>query len=93
MHADRHEVAGSTVRLYDGDCVAEFPLARVAAFEAVESIVATAPESSPVPPPEAVPLDPKELVTRAAIRNGLEPEFLHSIAAVESGYRQDAVSQ
>jgi len=92
MHADRHEVAGSTVRLYDGECVAEFPLSRVAAFEAVESIAAPEPESVPAPPPEAVPLNPKELVTRAAIRHGLEPKFLHSIAAVESGYRQDAVS-
>jgi soluble lytic murein transglycosylase-like protein len=32
------------------------------------------------------------LVTRAAVRNGLPPELLHSIAQVESGYRQDAVS-
>jgi soluble lytic murein transglycosylase-like protein len=92
LHADHHEVAGSTVRVYEGDCVAEFPLARVAAFEAVEIIAAPATESAPAAPPEAVPLDPKELVTRAAIRNGLEPKFLHSIAAVESGYRQDAVS-
>jgi soluble lytic murein transglycosylase-like protein len=36
--------------------------------------------------------DPRTLVTEAAIRNGLEPELLHSIAAIESGYRQQAVS-
>jgi soluble lytic murein transglycosylase-like protein len=49
------------------------------------------PAAVPVAPP-ARPVDPRELVTRAAVRNGLPPEFLHSIAVVESGYRQDAVS-
>lgn len=40
----------------------------------------------------ALAVDPRELVTQAAVRNGLPPEFVHSVAQVESGYRQDAVS-
>jgi soluble lytic murein transglycosylase-like protein len=42
--------------------------------------------------PVIVAQDPRELVTLAALRQGLPPELLHSIAQVESGYRQDAVS-
>ena len=91
IYADRHEVASGMLRLYTGTSVTEFPASQVAGFE-VEDYVAPPPQ--PVPAPPAVPqvADPRTLVTEAAIRNGLEPELLHSIAAIESGYRQQAVS-
>lgn len=90
LYADRHEVASGMVRLYTGTSVTEFPASLVAGFE-VEDYV---PPLQSVPAPPAVPqaADPKSLITEAAIRNGLEPELLHSVAAIESGYRQQAVS-
>jgi soluble lytic murein transglycosylase-like protein len=93
VRAERHEIVDGNVRLYDGDSFVEIPAADVVAFE-VDDYVAPPPPppaAAPVAPP-ARPLDPRELVARAAVRNGLPPELLHSIAQVESGYRQDAVS-
>lgn len=52
----------------------------------------------PAPPPagsraEAQPArDPRQIVTEAALRHGLPPEFVHAVAWAESGYRPDAVS-
>ncbi len=93
VRAERHEIVESNVRLYDGDSFVELPAADVVGFE-VDDYIAPSPSPEPVqaPPPSAKPLDPRELVTRAAVLNGLPPELLHSIAQVESGYRQDAVS-
>lgn len=49
--------------------------------------------SEPAGQPEAKPkLTIQELVTRAAVNNGLPPEFVHSVARAESGYRANAVS-
>lgn len=36
--------------------------------------------------------DPRALVTEAALRHGLPPEFVHAVAWAESGYRTEAVS-
>jgi hypothetical protein len=50
--------------------------------------------SSPQPPSEASKpkLTIHELVTRAAVNNGLPPEFVHSVARAESAYQPNAVS-
>lgn len=90
LRAERHEIVDGNVRLYDGGSFVELPAADVVGFE-VDDYVAPPPPPAPAPPPTR-PVDPRELVTRAAVRNGLPPELLHSIALVESGYRQDAVS-
>jgi soluble lytic murein transglycosylase-like protein len=93
LRAERHEIVEGNVRLYDGDSFVELPAADVTGFEVDDYV---APPQPPPPPAAApapiLPVDPRELVTRAAVRNGLPPEFLHSVAQVESGYRQDAVS-
>jgi soluble lytic murein transglycosylase-like protein len=93
LYADRHEIDGSTVRLYSRDGITEFSASMVVAFE-------PAPEAAPVTAPPSV--DPKpspdvnQLIAEAAKRNGLDApdalRFLHSVAKVESGYRVDAVS-
>ena len=92
LRTERHEIVDGNVRLYDGDSFVELPAADVVAFEADDYV---APPPLPAAAPVALlarPLDARELVTQAAVRNGLPPELLHSIAVVESGYRQDAVS-
>jgi soluble lytic murein transglycosylase-like protein len=92
--ADRHEVVGGSVRLFNGESFLEIPAAEVASFEADNHVD---PPASPAGPeiaraPEPKPIEARDLVTRAALRNGLPPALLHSIAMVESAYRQDAVS-
>ncbi|MEN6533780.1 MAG: lytic transglycosylase domain-containing protein [Bryobacteraceae bacterium] len=89
LRIDRHEHAGNTVRLYDGQAVTELPSSEIAAFEVEESVEEP---KTPAASTAVVQPSPRELVTQAALRNGLPPEFVHSVAAVESGYRQDAVS-
>lgn len=90
IYADRHEWDGHVIRLYHGDASVELPASQVIAIEPGE--VAPAPEAPAFPAPPNSPSDPKELLRRAAVRHGLPEEFLLSVAAAESGYRQDAVS-
>jgi soluble lytic murein transglycosylase-like protein len=90
IHAERHETAGASVRLYTKDGVTEVPAASVASFEA-EDVVAP-----PVMPPKVdAPLpvsDTRTLVRDAAIRSGLPPTLVESVARVESALRPEAVS-
>jgi soluble lytic murein transglycosylase-like protein len=43
-------------------------------------------------PPIRKPRTPRELIDEIAVRNGLPPEIVHSVAQAESAYRVDAVS-
>jgi soluble lytic murein transglycosylase-like protein len=86
IHADRHETEGGIVRLYANGGVTEVPAAQVTGFEAEEVVPVT-------PPPAALHVPtPEELVTAAAKRNGLPPEFVKSVVAAESAFRADALS-
>lgn len=98
LQADRHERVGNVIRIYHGGGVSEVPANVVAEFEEIE--LDPAPES---PPPAAmlkieVPVelppsnDPIALIRAAAIREGLPPEFVASVAKVESALRPDAIS-
>jgi soluble lytic murein transglycosylase-like protein len=100
IHADSHVADGSTVRLTTSQGVIELQANTVSSFETEEY---TPPP--PPPPPAQVAaklavvgvdvnrqLTPQELITRAAERAGLPPEFVHSIARAESGYRTNAIS-
>jgi soluble lytic murein transglycosylase-like protein len=92
IHAERHESAGSSVRLYTKDGVTEMPAAAVVAFEAEEY---TAPPAPPISPKLEAPLpvrDPRTLVHDAAIRTGLPPALVESVARVESNFQTQAVS-
>ncbi len=94
IHAESHVIDGDVIRLQTSQGAIEFPASTVTAIEKEEY--------TPPPPPEAQPpsakaqkqpeLSPQELITRAAIRAGLPPELVHSIARAESNYHIDAVS-
>ena len=93
IHADSHRTDGAVVRLLTTQGVIEIPAAQVAAFEMEDY---TPP---PPGPPKSEPitevqpkLTPQELITRAAVRAGLPPEIVHSIAKAESGYQPNAIS-
>ncbi len=100
LHADRHEESGGVIRLFYNGGVTEVPATLVSGFE--EDEVVTPPPAPPEPaaveqlaPPTPAPeaqKDPKTMVRDAARRSGLPPEFVESVAQVESGFRPDAVS-
>lgn len=96
IQADRHELDGNVIRLYRGSGVSEVPASAIVDFEAIpEAPAASAPEPVAVVVPEpAAPRsnDPRELIRRAALRAGLPPEFVASVANVESALRPEAVS-
>jgi hypothetical protein len=96
IHALKHEVTGSMTRLFTGNGAIEVPSIEIHKFEVEEYVP---PEPAPTPEPaadlQALPVastDPRELLSEAAERHGLLPEFVHSVASIESAYRTDAVS-
>jgi soluble lytic murein transglycosylase-like protein len=97
LHAERHEQTGSTIRLFHSGGVIEVPAKIVTGFEEEEAAPAQpAPPNQPAPALEIQPTvtqDPRALVREAARRSGLPPEFVESVAQIESGFRPDAVSR
>jgi soluble lytic murein transglycosylase-like protein len=92
--AERHETEGDRIRLYTESGTLEFPAKDVVAFEMEEYVRPPADLASPetrVAEDKTEPT-PQELISEAASRHGLRPEFVHSVAAAESAYRADAVS-
>ena len=90
--AERHEIAGSIVRLIAKNGVTELPASAIERFEADDYV---APAAAPVPPrvDAALPTwDSRTLLQEAAVRTGLPATLVESVARVESGFRQDAVS-
>jgi hypothetical protein len=99
LRADRHEQSGGVIRLFYNGGVTEVPEKLVSGFEEEEVVtpepVAAVDEHVVAATPETPALpsrDPKEMVRAAARRSGLPPEFVESVAQVESGFRPDAVS-
>ncbi|MCU1336785.1 MAG: Lytic transglycosylase, catalytic [Bryobacterales bacterium] len=98
LHADRHEESGGVMRLFHNGGVTEVPAKLVSGFEedevvtpepvaaVSENIVATGASTS------QSSQDPRAMVRNAALRAGLPPEFVESVALVESGFRANAVS-
>jgi len=103
LRADRHEQSGGVIRLFYNGGVTEVPATLVSGFEedevvtpepvaAVDEHVDAATPETPALPSHDPKQDPKEMVRAAARRSGLPPEFVESVAHVESGFRPDAVS-
>ena len=97
LHAESHQIEGNLIRLVTNSGTIELPATQIASFEHEEYV---APPPTPVPPvvtstsspePERA-LTPREIITQAAIKAGLPPEILHSVAKAESAYRTNAVS-
>src|SRR5713226_1034927 len=83
IHADSHVTEGSTVRLTTSKGVIELQASTVSAFETEEYTPPPAPVQA-VQAPASVKevavdlrsLSPQEMITRAAERAGLPPEFV-----------------
>lgn len=94
LRVDRHERSGDLIRLFHDDSEIEVPASFVARFE-IEEAVRPAPQPAlPVVAArvKATPADPKTLVREAAVRSGLPPAFVESVAKVESSMKANVVS-
>ena len=97
VYAERHEVVGEAVRLHTKTGSLDIPARDVARFEMEEYVKPPEPVAPVAPPPKIAAIDmptsdPRQLIDDAAMKNGLLPEFVHSVAAAESAYRVAAVS-
>lgn len=91
IHIDRHEAAGSSIRLYAADGFSEVPASAISSFEA-DDYVAPPPPPDPPLPPLPPQRDTKTLVKDAANRYALPAKFVESVAKVESAMNPNAVS-
>jgi soluble lytic murein transglycosylase-like protein len=83
------------IRLITKDGVIELPASVITSFEEEDYVAPPAPVPALQPvteKPTPAPPNPKQLVHDAALRSGLPPEFVHSVAQVESGFEPRAVS-
>jgi len=93
LHADRHEIAGETVRIYSGGGITEMPAASVSGFEAEPAQVE--PQAVPATPelkPVSAASEPKDLAVNAARKFDLPESFVQSVMRAESGFHADALS-
>jgi soluble lytic murein transglycosylase-like protein len=89
--ADYHLVSGSLIQLHTKQGTMELPAEKIVRFEQ-EEYIATPPADTTEKKAAITPATPRDLVNDAALRNGLRPEFVRSVAAVESNFQPNAVS-
>ncbi len=89
LTADSHTQRGSTYVLKTGTGTMEFPSSQVSEVIALPDLPDAGNPLMKAPAP-AASFD--EMLVRAALEQGLEPEFVRSVARIESDLRQDAVS-
>lgn len=97
LHADRHEVEGAQVRIYDSGGMRQLPAASIAAYEVEDVITVPAPEIAAAPvflsvAPVPQPSTPHELAASAARKFALPEGFVKSVMRAESGFNPAAVS-
>jgi soluble lytic murein transglycosylase-like protein len=98
LSAERVERQDGRLILYTaGGGSIELDAARVVSIEHTPSAPAVQPPQPAAPasdaaPPAAVQRSVRELVTDAALRYGLPPAFVHSVAQAESDYQPSALS-
>ncbi len=95
LRAERHETAGSVVRLYNAGGFTEIDASLIEGFEKEEAAPAVAAVPLAAPPSSAVPPKAenlKEMIDSVAKKYDLPPEFIRSVIATESAYQANAVS-
>jgi len=93
LTADSHTLEGDVYVLRRGDGTLQFPSSQIMDITILPDIPAPQPDVKPAaknPINSAASFD--EMLIQAAIQQGLEPEFVLSVARIESNLRQDAVS-
>jgi soluble lytic murein transglycosylase-like protein len=90
ISAERHQTNGDRVIIHTREGSVELAASAIAGYLPDEPPNQTRPATPAPAPPE--PANPRDLVTRAALQNGLPPELVHGVARVESNYNPAAVS-
>ena len=90
LEADSHIVRDQTLIAKRGQGSMEFPADQVAQIAPLPPLTETGAPATPSARVDVV--DTQELLIQAALGQGLEPQFVRSVARAESGFRQDAVS-
>ena len=88
LHADRHEVAGDSVRLYAGSGVTSIPSSQITGFEPEEY----APPAAAPHTQATISASAGDLYQETAKRHGLPPALVRSVVKAESNYQANAVS-
>lgn len=91
LRADRHEQEGDQIRLFHNGGIIEVPAKLISGFEE-EEVVTPERVVATVELPAPASADTRTLLQEAARRSGLPPEFVESVARVESGLRENVVS-
>ena len=99
LQAESHVISEGKLILQSGSGTLEFPADQIAEILALPTPIEAGPGSGPVNQPvntpgsasNAVP-NSEELLMRAALRQGLKPDFVRSVAMVESGLHQESLS-
>ncbi len=88
LEVDSYTQENQTLIFHIGAGTLEFPASQVARIEPL-------PEDAPVPAAAAAPpnQEPDTILDDAAYRQGLDQDFVRSVAKIESGLRQSAVSK
>jgi soluble lytic murein transglycosylase-like protein len=88
LTADSHTQQGNVYVLRTGGGTMEFPSNQIAEIIVLPDL----PNNNPLAKTADAALSFDEMLVQAALRQGLEPEFVRSVARIESNLRQDAVS-
>jgi soluble lytic murein transglycosylase-like protein len=96
-HVESQGATGPVVKLVTKQgSEMEMPAANIARYEREEYVPPPPPQPAPVQTVAAQPQQtaptPKELLNAAAAKAGLRPEFVRSVAVVESALRPNAIS-
>lgn len=99
LEVDSHMISDGMLIVQKGKGTTQFPIDQVEQITGLPTPVEAPPAAAPVQPvaaavreaANAVP-NPEELLVKAAVNEGLEPDFVRSVALVESGLRQSSVS-
>jgi hypothetical protein len=92
MEAASHMISDGMLVIQSGSGTLQFPVDQVDAIRALPALAMNA-VLAPLPKlANTADTASEELLIWAALREGLQPEFVRSVAMVESGLRQTAVS-
>jgi len=96
LHADRHEIEGTRIRLFSQGGETQLPASLVVAFEddgipPAVPVADTKPAPAPSPPPPA-PKTPDDFAAAAAKLYSLPEAFVRSVMRAESGFQLHALS-
>jgi hypothetical protein len=93
MEAESHTQQDGVVKLRTrGGGTMEFPADQISEISGVSEATAAPEAIHNVVKPAGAAGAPEDLLLQAAIEEGLEPDFVRSVARIESGLRQEAIS-